>query len=87
MGVPHVVSFGYESFVKHPILIPAIQNLISNFCFSFYKKLFANTINVKQAFEQTVNECFETDFGDIIEKLWQIERIEGLVLSHYDDLI
>ncbi len=69
MGVQHVVSFGYESFVRHPMLIPRIQNLISNFCLRFYKKLFANMINVRQAFDQTVYECYESDFGDIIEKL------------------
>jgi hypothetical protein len=39
MGVKHVISFGYENFVKHSNLIPKIQEMIYNFCARFYSKL------------------------------------------------
>jgi hypothetical protein len=68
MGVKHVVSFGYESFLKHSVLIPKVQQMIYNFCVSFYSKLLMNMINLKQAFDQAVNECFESDYQDIIQK-------------------
>ena len=32
-------------------------------------------ISIRQAFAQAVNECFESDFQDIISKFEQLEKI------------
>lgn len=42
LGVKHVVSFGFESFMKFPTLLPMIHSYIEIFCLRLYGKLFAN---------------------------------------------
>jgi hypothetical protein len=42
IGVKHVVSFGFENFVKYPSLFPMVKDMIEKFCLKFYQKLFAN---------------------------------------------
>lgn len=36
VGVKHVVSFGFESFVKYPSLLPMVKDMIETFCLKFY---------------------------------------------------
>jgi hypothetical protein len=87
IGVKHVVSFGFESFVKHPSLLPMIKDMIETFCLKFYERLFKNVLTIDQAFKNTFTECFESHFNTMIEKCMTMSALNQEEGKVWDNLL
>lgn len=87
LGVRHVISFGYDQFLRQntQYLYPKIQNMIYNFCVRFYSQLLKENTVISQAFEFAVNQTFEVDFEDIMIRYKDYEAYNGREVNYEEE--